>query len=297
MPTRRKGRPSGPPPPTATRGLADSRSIHSSPSGQGSPWRSIGRSSSMLTVSRMVANSVHTCPSRGPRTARAAASNTASSSVAAKAPEAQGDMDVGRDEHAGVVEIPQQRQARAGRDGCRSDRGRRARSTGSWAVGGMAVARARGRIHGVGPPSSRSLRAATSPSGGDQAKTPQGWPSTRGVAGATHPPHEEVQDAGEVPPGVVAGEAPAQVPVQGRDVQQGLQRVVGPLHLLGEGRRPVVPGGEGLSIRAEPVGLVVDDGKACRARRAARCAAPGRCCRSDTRGATIAGERSSRRPA
>ena len=105
---RRRGRPSGPPPPTATRGLAASRSIHSSPSGQGSPWRSIGRSSSMLTVSRMVANSVHTCPSRGPRTARAAASNTASSPSRAEAPEAQGDMDVGRDEHAGVVEIPQQ---------------------------------------------------------------------------------------------------------------------------------------------------------------------------------------------
>ena len=57
--------------------------------------------------------------------------------------------------------------------------------------------------------------------------------------------------------GVVTGEAPAQVAVQGDGVQERLQRVVGRDHLGLEGVGPVVPGRQRLLGRAQLVRLVV----------------------------------------
>ena len=104
VPTSRSGRPSAPSSPVATSGLAESRSIQPAGSGQGRPWRSTGRSTSAVTVSAMVARSVHTWPRRGARTARAAPSSTASSVSRPEPAQPEGDVDVGGVEHTGVVE-------------------------------------------------------------------------------------------------------------------------------------------------------------------------------------------------
>ena len=79
--------------------------------------------------------------------------------------------------------------------------------------------------HGV-LPSSRSDRSSTSAVGGRHEITPHGRPVDDGGARPAHAAHEQVQRAAQVLVGVVAGQPPAQVPVQRNGVQQQLQRVV-----------------------------------------------------------------------
>ncbi len=78
-------------------------------------------------------------------------------------------------------------------------------------------------------------------------------------AGAAHPAQEQVQHPAEVEVRVVADLAPAQVTVQRHGIQHCLQRVVRVEHRLLHRLVAVVPGGQRLSPRREPVGLVVDD--------------------------------------
>ena len=132
--------------------------------------------------------------------------------------------------------------------------------------------------------SSTSLSATTSGAGGRQANTPHGVPSTVGVSRPGHPAHEQVEHAGEMALGVIAAQPPAQVAVQRRGVQQRLQAVVRALHLRRERRGAVVPGGQRLAGRGQPVRLVVGDRE-----RAPRPARRGRCCRSGSRARSPAG--------
>ena len=81
-----------------------------------------------------------------------------------------------------------------------------------------------------------------------------------------HPAQEQVEHAGEVALGVVAGQPPAQVAVQRDRVEQRLQRVVRALHLRRERRRAGSARRSAPRRAREPVRLVVDDREAGRRR-------------------------------
>ena len=130
--------------------------------------------------------------------------------------------------------------------------------------GDRAARRRTGRLATLTPPprSSTSLSASTSARRRPPGEHAAGHAVDHRRVGPGHPAQEQVEHAGEVALGVVAGQPPAQVAVQRDRVEQRLQRVVRALHLGGERRRAVVPGGQRLAGRREPVGLVVDDGVA-----------------------------------
>ena len=129
--------------------------------------RSTGSSDSTVAVSRIVATSTKTWPRRGARTASAAASAIVSSVSPVIAREADRDVDVGRRQHADVIERAQQPGRVAGAaDVVRVVFGERAHAL---------------------PRSRTSLRATTSGAGGRQANTPHGVPSTVGVVGPVIP--------------------------------------------------------------------------------------------------------------
>ncbi len=98
---------------------------------------------------------------------------TASSVSGGECRDAHRDVDVGRGEHAGVVEGTQQ-----------SGRVVRAADV-VWIVAARFVEV--DRAHPPTPRSSTSLSATTSAAGGRQAKTPHGVPSTVGVSGPVIP--------------------------------------------------------------------------------------------------------------
>ena len=89
-----------------------------------------------------------------------------------------------------------------------------------------------------------------------------------------HPAQEQVQHAREVALGVVARQPPAQEAVQHDGVEQRLQHVVRAAHLGRQHCGAVMPRGELLAGRAEPVRLVVDDREAGSPRRTTRSTLP-----------------------
>ena len=158
-----------------------------------------------------------------------------------QAGEAARHVDVGGGEHARVVELEQQP-------------GRAPREAGVEALGEVA--------HAASPRSRTSLSASTSAA----RRLPGEHAARRAVdhrrVRPRHPAHEQVQDAGEVALRGVARHPPAQVAMQRDEVEQRLQPVVGVGHLGGERGRAVMPGGQLLAGRREPVRLVVDDREA-----------------------------------
>ena len=235
MPIRRSGRSAGPSSPTATSGLAASRSTQSSTSGHGSACRSTGSSRSVVAVSRTVARSVHTWARRGARTASAAPSSTASSASPASARQPLRPRARRRPvQHAGRVELGG---AVPGRRGASSAERRSCRRAPVEQVAQLGDERR--------PTAARRTRRTA----GRRPGAPPRRSCPAGTGRARRPGARRV----------VAGQPPAQVAVQGDDVEQRLQRVVGPLHRRGERRRPVVPRRQVLALGAEPVRLVVDD--------------------------------------
>jgi hypothetical protein len=105
---------------------------------------------STAAVAWIVSRSARTWPTRGARTERA---------------EAERDVDVGDDEHARVVERPQE----------------------AWRVARPAGVEAIRRRDQGAPRSKASLSASTSAALGCQAQTPHGTPSTTGVAAPVIP--------------------------------------------------------------------------------------------------------------
>ena len=155
--------------------------------------------------------------------------------------EAPRDVDVSGRQHAGVVELEQQ-PGRAPREAC---------------VEALGDVR-----HALSPRSRTSLSASTSAARRLPREHAARGAVDHGRVRPGHPAHEQVQDAGEVALGGVARQSPAQVAVQRDGVQQRLESVVGVRHLGAQRGWPVVPGGELLAGRREPVRLVVDDGEA-----------------------------------
>ena len=75
-------------------------------------------------------------------------------------------------------------------------------------------------------------RATTKPVGGRHEKTPHGVAVDHGSGRPAHPAEEEGGDAAEVPVGVVPGDPPPEVAVEGDDVEGRLEGVVGLAHDL-----------------------------------------------------------------
>ena len=168
--------------------------------------------------------------------------------VAAEHAQALGDVDVGGGQHAGLVEGAQDARRRGGRVGRRKGRAQRS-----------PPAR---RSCAPRPRSRRSLTARTRRRRGPPGEHAARLPVDDRYVGTGHAAQEQVQGAAQVTVGGVAGQPPPQVAVQGDDVEQRLQRVVGVLHGGGERLGPVVPCREVLAVGAEPVRLVVDDDEA-----------------------------------
>src|SRR5437764_6757313 len=77
--------------------------------------------------------------------------------------------------------------------------------------------------------------------------------------GATHATQEQIEHATEIAVGVISAGTPAQVAVQRYEIEQKLQRIMSLEQRLGQGGRPVMPGGQWSISAAEPIRLVVDD--------------------------------------
>ena len=186
---------------------------------------------------RSARRSTNTCPCRGARTASAAASAIASSRLARQRRQAHGHVDVGGGQQPDGVERLQQP----------------VRAHGAAAV--ERVQLRHGHTAVLQQPVQLEHERGRRAPGEDAARLPVDHRRVR----ADHAADEQVQHAAQVRRRVVAREPPAQVAVQRDGVEQRLQPVVGAFHLLGQRRRPVVPGRERLAGRGEPVRLVVDD--------------------------------------
>ena len=196
--------------PTPTNSLARSASSHSSTTGQASADRSTGSSDSTLAVSRIVARSTNTWPSRGPRTASATASAHRSLSSPTSSVSRTATCTSAADRTPMSLNSRSKPAAPTARRASNGSRPVTSAVTLTAAPIEHVAERGDAEISRRGPREHTGLGPTHLP--------------PNHLAG--HPAHEQVEDAGEVATGFVAGHPPPQIAVKGDRVEEGLEPVV-----------------------------------------------------------------------